>query len=67
MANKGSAFKKRGSGKQQNSVASEQVFENKPEKFLVNREIGETETTPHKYVRRDETLGATQLYLNKIG
>ena len=48
MANKGSAFKKRGSGKQQNSVASEQVFENKPEKFLVNREIGETETTPHK-------------------
>jgi len=67
MGNKGSAFKKRGGGKQPNSVVSEQVFENKPEKFLVNREIGESETTAHKYVRRDETLGATQLYLNEIG
>src|SRR5436190_286737 len=67
MGNKGSVFKKRGGGKQQNSDVSEQVFESRPEKFLVSREVGEPETTPHKYVRRDETLGATQLYLNEIG
>ena len=67
MANKGSAFKKRGGRKQRNSDTSEQVFETRPEKFLVNRELGEPETTPNKYSRRDETLGATQLYLNEIG
>ena len=48
-----------------------EVFENKPEEFLVNREIVaeaevETPVIP-KYVRRDEALGATQLYLNEIG
>ncbi|MDQ5899082.1 MAG: polymerase nonessential primary-like sigma factor, partial [Pseudomonadota bacterium] len=67
MGNKGSAFKKRRGRKQKNPTSSEQVFENKPEKFLVTREVSETETTPHKYARRDETLGATQLYLNEIG
>lgn len=51
--------------------SSTEVFENKPEEFLVNREaIAETEVeapaTP-KYARRDEALGATQLYLNEIG
>ena len=60
MGNKGSAFKKRRGRKQKNPTSSEQVFENKPEKFLVTREVSETETTPHKYARRDETLGATQ-------
>src|SRR5437016_5579917 len=49
-----------------------EVFENKPDEFLVNREaISETEleapSRTHKYAKRDETLGATQLYLNEIG
>ena len=50
---------------------SMEVFENKPEEFLVNREtVVEKEAgTPasHKYARREESLGATQLYLNEIG
>lgn len=51
-----------------------EVFENKPEEFLVNRDLlTEAETdisgtgTNNKHVRRDESLGVTQLYLNEIG
>jgi RNA polymerase nonessential primary-like sigma factor len=48
-----------------------EVFENKSEEFLANRDIlteSEAETpSSHKPQRRDESLGVTQLYLNEIG
>ena len=68
MRNKSDSIKKKGGAKKIKEAVIEQVFENKPEKFLLNRENTETEAiVPHKYTRRDESLGATQLYLNEIG